>query len=101
MNEAAPGLAPPAALLLVIAFALAGPVMALAPLGMAPLLIAVAVLATLAERIRGGRWPALPSRATAIAVLFLAWCTLTLIWALDRPSGARKLVDMVLVFAAA
>ena len=94
-----PAATPLAAALLGVAFAVAGPVIALAPLGMAPLLFAAAVLAVGAQRIQSGGWPSPPGRALILSLLFLGWCALSLIWALDRPSGARKLVDMVAVFA--
>jgi len=101
MNETMDGASPWPTALLIIAFALAGPVLAMAPLGMAPLVIAAALLGAVAERVQAGRW-ALPSRrAGLLAALFLAWCALTLLWALNPPSGARKLVDIAVIFAAA
>lgn len=94
-------MAPLTVMLLVIAFALAGPVMALAPLGMAPLLFAAAVLAVVSESALSGSWPWPPGLAILLSALFLAWCALTLFWALDPPSGARKLVDIAAIFVAA
>jgi O-antigen ligase len=99
MNERA-GAAMLTVRLLQLAFALAGPVIALAPLGMAPLVIATAIFAGGAERLRSGSWPRPPRSALILSALFLAWCTLSLAWDIAPEAGARKLVDMVLVFAA-
>lgn len=101
MNESTAGVAPFAATVLAIAFGLAGPVLALAPLGMAPLVIAAALIATLAERIQHGHWPLPSARVILLAALFLTWCALTLLWALNPPSGARKLVDLIALSLAA
>jgi O-antigen ligase len=98
MNRSAPGAAPLAVALLGVAFALAGPVMALAPLGMAPLLFAATIFTIVAERLQSGNRPSPPGRALMLSLLFLGWCVITLFWALDRPSGGRKLIDMAAVF---
>jgi exopolysaccharide production protein ExoQ len=89
------GLAPSTLWILTAAFALAGPLLSLAPLGMSPLLIATALLAYAAERVQSGSWPALPKVALLILALFIIWCALSLIWALNPVSGARKLIDLV------
>jgi hypothetical protein len=83
--------------ILTAAFALAGPILSLAPLGMSPLLIATAVLAAIAQRIPRGRWPRLPWQASCISLIFLVWCGLSLIWALNPPSGIRKLLDVAVM----
>ncbi|HLG86021.1 MAG TPA: O-antigen ligase family protein [Alphaproteobacteria bacterium] len=98
MNRSAPGATPLAVALLGVAFALAGPIMALAPLGMAPLLFAATVFTIIVERLQSRTLPAPPRRALMLSILFLGWCAVTLFWALDRSSGARKLVDMVAIF---
>jgi exopolysaccharide production protein ExoQ len=81
--------------ILTAAFALAGPLLSLAPLGMSPLLIATALLAYATERFQSGNWPALPRITLLIFGLFLIWCALSLIWALNPASGARKLIDLM------
>ena len=82
--------------LLVIAFASAGPVLAVAPLGMAPLLIVIVALAFAAERYSSGVW-SLPSRTpAALFLILLIWSALSLTWALNPASGARKLLDLAL-----
>jgi len=81
---------------LIVAFALAPPLLSVAPLGMAPLMIATGVLAYAAERIQGGTWPAIPTGAAALFIVFIAWCGFSLIWDINPASGARKLVDIVL-----
>lgn len=92
------GLAPATAAILTIAFALAGPILALAPLGMAPLVIAAGILATAAERVQGGSWPNPPvPLATALGGLVL-WCALSLIWGIDPREGAHKLVDIAAIW---
>src|SRR6185503_19699275 len=91
------GLAPATAWILTAAFAIAPPLLALAPLGMAPLVIATAVLAETAERVRKGRWASFPPRAATFFSVFLAWCALSLLWDLNAGSGLRKLGDVVLV----
>jgi exopolysaccharide production protein ExoQ len=93
------GLTPAALWVLTVAFALAPPLLAVAPLGMAPLLIAAGVLGYAAERIQSGRWPHIPVGPTVIFAIFLVWCALSLIWDLNPGSGARKLVDVVLAVA--
>jgi O-antigen ligase len=95
MSDSALSLAPSTGWILTASFALAGPLLSLAPLGMSPLLIATAILAYAAERIQSGVWPALPKIAILIFALFIVWCGLSLIWALNPASGARKLVDIV------
>jgi len=93
------GLTPAALWILTIAFALAPPLLSVAPLGMAPLMIAAGVLAYGAERIQGGTWPGIPPSAAALFIVFIAWCALSLIWDINSGSGARKLVDVVLAVA--
>jgi O-antigen ligase len=93
------GLTPAALWILTIAFALAPPLLSLAPLGMAPLMIAAAVLAYTAERIQSGTWPGIPTHAAGLFVVFISWCALSLIWDLNPGSGARKLSDIVLLVA--
>jgi len=97
---AEPGLSPAALWIVTIAFALAPPLLAVAPLGMAPLLIAAGALAYSAERVQGGYWPRVPVGATMLFVIFVAWCALSLIWDLNPGGGARKLVDIVLAASA-
>jgi exopolysaccharide production protein ExoQ len=97
MNEAGRSLTPATLWVLTVAFALAPPLLAVAPLGMAPLLITAAVLGYIVERIRGGEWPRVPAETAAFFAAFLLWCALSLIWDLNPGSGARKLVDVVLV----
>ena len=82
--------------ILTVAFALAPALLSVAPLGMAPLLIAAGVLAYSAERIQSGSWPRVPAAATTLFVIFLIWCALSLIWGINPASGARKLVDVAL-----
>jgi len=91
------GLAPATAWILTAAFAIAPPLLALAPLGMAPLVIATAVLAETAERVQKGHWASFPPRAATFFSVFLAWCALSLLWDLNAGSGLRKLGDVVLV----
>jgi hypothetical protein len=101
MTDAEPGVARPTLFLLALAFALAGPMLALAPLGMAPLTIAGGAL-TFASEIASGRgWPRPPPLPTAIVATFLLWCAISLAWDFNPADGARKLADIVLVFAAA
>jgi exopolysaccharide production protein ExoQ len=97
MNEAGRNLAPAALWILGAAFALAPPLLAVAPLGMAPLLITAAVLGYAAERIQSGGWPRVPADTAALFAVFLTWCALSLIWDLHPQSGARKLVDVILI----
>jgi hypothetical protein len=94
------GLAPATATILAIAFALAGPILALAPLGMAPLVIAAGILATAAERIQGGAWPRPPLPLAVALGALLLWSALTLIWGIDPREGARKLLDIAVIWAA-
>ena len=94
------GLATPTIWVLTAAFALAGPVVSMAPLGMAALTIGAAVLATVSERIWGGRWPSPPLLVSVLAGALVAWCALTLIWDIQPPDGARKLTDLVPVLGA-
>jgi O-antigen ligase len=93
------GLTPAALWTLTIAFALAPPLLAVAPLGMAPLMIATGVLAYGAERIQGGTWPGVSLEVAALFIIFIAWCALSLMWDINSGSGARKLVDIVLAAA--
>jgi exopolysaccharide production protein ExoQ len=94
------GLTQAALWILTVAFALAPPVLAVAPLGMAPLLIAAGVLGYSAERIQSGGWPRVSLGPALLFAIFIAWCGLSLIWDLNPGSGARKLVDVVLAAAA-
>jgi len=94
------GLATPTAWVLTVAFALAGPVVSMAPLGMAPLTIAGALIAVVTERIWGRRWPSPRLLASVLVAVLIAWCALTLIWDIKPPDGARKLIDLVLVLGA-
>ncbi len=98
MNEEA-GLTGSTVWLLSVAFALAGPVMGLAPLGMAPLMIAAAVMATTVERIKSGRWVKPSIELVLIFGLLMALCALSLTWDLNARDGARKLIDLVMVLA--
>src|ERR1700759_328236 len=93
------GLSPAALWILTAAFALAPPVLSVAPLGMAPLMIAAGLVGYAAERIQSGGWPRIPAGATALFIAFTAWCALSLIWDIDPGSGARKLIDVVLAAA--
>jgi O-antigen ligase len=99
MNEPKAGLAKATTRLLSVAFFLAGPILALAPLGMAPLLIAAAALAVATERAGGGKWLKPASQPAIVFTVFLAWCAVTLIWTLNPAEGARKLADLALVLA--
>jgi hypothetical protein len=74
-------------------------VLSVAPLGMAPLMIAAGILAYGAERLQGGTWPGIPGGSAALFVAFIAWCALSLIWDIDPGSGARKLIDIALAAA--
>ncbi len=98
MNERR-ALAAPTIAVLIAAFALVGPILSMAPLGVAPLLIAAAVLATVSERIWGGRWPSPPLAATLLSIALIAWCALSLVWDIQPADGAHKLVDLVLILA--
>ena len=100
MIEGQAGLAPATLWVLAIAFFLAGPIIALAPLGMAPLLLAAAVFSVASERFRGRRWLAPPSQLLWISTVFSAWCAVSLLWDLNLGHGLRKLLDLVLVLAA-
>jgi O-antigen ligase len=100
MIEPVSGLASGTLWVLTIGFLLAGPVLAMAPLGMAPLLIGAGLFAVAAERLRNGRWPQPLSQYALVYLIFLAWCTLSLIWDLSIVNGARKLIDLGLVLAA-
>jgi O-antigen ligase len=101
MTEAEqPGLTPAALWILAITLALAPSLLAVAPLGMAPLLIAAGVLGYAGERVQSGGWPRIPAIPAAFFAGFLGWCALSLIWDLNPGSGARKLVDVVLIAAA-
>jgi O-antigen ligase len=71
--------------------------MSVAPLGMTPLLIAAGLLAFIAERTQAGIWPVPPKSAILFLGIFVIWCALSLIWDLNVGSGARKLIDVVLV----
>jgi exopolysaccharide production protein ExoQ len=97
MNEAGRSLTPAALWILSAAFALAPPLLAVAPLGMAPLLIATAVLGYVVERVLSGGWPRVPADTAVLFAIFLVWCAASLIWDLNPGSGARKLVDVVLI----
>jgi O-antigen ligase len=100
MTESArPGLSPAALWILTVAFSLAPPLLSVAPLGMAPLMIAAGVLAYGAERVQSSTWPGIPAGAAAFFLAFIAWCALSLIWGVNPASGARKLVDIVLAAA--
>ena len=99
MNEPCARLAQGTARLLSVVFFLAGPILALAPLGMAPLLIAAAALAVAMERAGRGEWLKPASQPAIISIVFVVWCAVTLIWALSPAEGARKLVDLALVLA--
>jgi exopolysaccharide production protein ExoQ len=94
------GLTPAALWILTVAFALAPPLLSVAPLGMAPLVIAAGVLAYAAERIQSGTWAGIPTGAALFFIIFIVWCALSLIWDINPGSGARKLVDIVLAAAA-
>ncbi|HEX4505806.1 MAG TPA: O-antigen ligase family protein [Alphaproteobacteria bacterium] len=94
------GLMPVALWVLTVAFALAPPLLSVAPLGMAPLMIAAGVLAYAAERVQSGTWPGVPASAAAFFIAFIVWCALSLIWDINPGSGARKLIDIVLETAA-
>ena len=91
------GLARSTVWILAVAFALAGPVLSIVPLGMSPLLIATALLAYGCERGRSGRWPVPPKSTVLIFSVFVGWSALSLIWALNPASGARKLLDLVVL----
>ena len=95
MSDGPGSLAPSTVWILTVAFALAGPLLSLAPLGMSPLLIATAIFAYAAERIQSGVWPPLPKTTLLIFTVFIIWCALSLIWDLNPASGARKLLDIV------
>jgi exopolysaccharide production protein ExoQ len=98
MSESRP-LASPTIAILIAAFALVGPVLSMAPLGVAPLLIAAAVIATGTERVWGGRWPSPPLAATLPAVALIVWCAVSLIWDIQPADGVRKLVDLAITLA--
>jgi O-antigen ligase len=83
-----------------VAFALAGPILSVAPLGMSPLLIATAFLGYVAECIAGRRWPTLSIRPLAFSGALILWCAISLLWDLNPGSGARKLLDLTAVAAA-
>jgi exopolysaccharide production protein ExoQ len=102
MSEAARGHASPSLAvstfwILTIAFALAGPVLSVAPLGMSPLLIATGLLGYGAERIQSGSWPVLPRMTLLVFAAFIVWCGLSLLWDLNPASGGRKLIDVAAV----
>jgi O-antigen ligase len=100
MTESArPGLSPAALWILTVAFALAPLFLSVAPLGVAPLMIAAGVLAYAAERVRSGSWPTVPVGTAALFTVFIAWCAVSLIWDVNPASGVRKLVDIVLAAA--
>lgn len=100
MTEPKAGLASGTAWVMILAFLLAGPILALAPLGMAPLLIICAVLTMAIERIQGGYWLKPSSQLILIHGLLLSWCAISLAWDLNVGDGARKLIDLALVLIA-
>ncbi len=78
MNDGKAGVASPTLTLLATGFAASGPVLALAPLGMAPLLIGTGLLATLAEGLSlpaAGRrsWPMPQWLVAALCGALLLW----------------------------
>ncbi len=92
-----PGLAVPTLWILTVAFALAGSLLSVAPLGMAPLLIAAALLAYGAEGVKCGSWVRPSGLLTAIILSLLIWSKISLIWSLNPGSGVRKLLDLALI----
>jgi O-antigen ligase len=95
MSEPA-GQAATAAILLILG-ALAGPVLTLAPLGMTPLLIVSAILATGAHYFAARQLPALPKAAAIALGILLLWCAASLAWGIDPKSGASKLADITAI----
>jgi O-antigen ligase len=100
MSEVKTALASSTLMILAIAFALAGPILALAPLGMTPLVIVAALTATVSERLRTRRWPRIRGYILAIILIFLAYSEISLGWDINKSAGVRKLVDITVVAVA-
>ena len=100
MSDAQTGLKPAAFAPLAVAFAAAGPLVSLAPLGMWVLVAVTALTSLAAERIRSGTLPIPPRSALWLSAAFLIWCGLTLLWGLEPADGAGKFIQMVGIFAA-
>ena len=92
-----PALAAPTLLVLTVAFALAGPMLSVAPLGMAPLLVAAGALSYGAERVSSGTWRPTLGSSFVVLLILLIWCTVSLSWDINPKDGARKLLDLVMV----
>jgi O-antigen ligase len=101
MNNQGYGLASPTMGFLTFGLALAGPILAMTPLGIAPLFMATAILATLAERIVNRRWPHPPRFAIIFLSLFIIFCAISLIWDINLKDGARKLLDIAAIAVSA
>jgi O-antigen ligase len=99
MTDGRPGLAPATSGILATAFGLAGPVLAMAPRGMAALVIAAALLATGAEYVIRRNRPKLPRIALLSLGALILWCAVSLSWDIDPRDGLRKLLDLVLIAA--
>jgi O-antigen ligase len=100
MSKPGLGAAPATLTVLTTVFALAGPILSLAPLGMAPLMIVAAVVATASERLANRRWPRPDSAMAGAAALLLGGSAASLIWDIDAVEGARKLLDIAAIFIA-
>jgi O-antigen ligase len=101
MSNQLSGLCSPTMGFLTLAFALAGPILAMAPLGIAPLFMATALLAASAERIVNRRWPHPPIVAIIFLSFFITWCALSLLWDISPKDGARKLLDITAIAVSA
>ncbi len=99
MNDVRVSIAPLTISCLTLFFVLAGPILALAPLGMAPLVISAGVVTVTLERIINHRWLRPSILAMCLSTIFLGWCVISLSWDIDPVDGAHKLLDLFLVFA--
>ncbi len=72
-----------------------------APLGLAPLIMATAVMAVMVRRVKEGQWPNFSGFAAVVCALAMIWSAVSVFWSIDPPAAhVSKLVRLAILLLA-
>ncbi len=68
-----------------------------APLGLAPLIMATAVMAVMVRRVKEGQWPNFSGFAAVVCALAMIWSAERDFWSIDPPAAHVSKLDRLAI----